>query len=381
MKKITKLLKRHNELIGTIAALTTSVLIIYNNILSVNLQFLKLADILNLLVLIIGFFAIQKQKLEIKEPEFLNLTQVLHLKRKEIEEKKERTNELVHQLVNAIKWFILILSGFYILQLFFDSILVNSVDDIVESIRGKKTIFELLSGETCDPDLEPKSPSCLNFNAAKFLSLEVLINSTNLFSAAFLFTAFQVLFARTLKNDNKTWDLNNQIPFAIAILITVINFVVLITELGYDLNFKSNAIRLFGGLFNGVAMALLFSRFISMEFFFKRASKSFERNFYLYGILVALPLYIAVQPLYGLFYNLNTNIILFKSIVFLVCFWGKLVFLFFVYTMIDKRWVHAYIMVSLTNNKTIEMISEGIDNVDLLKIENQNPISDSTMTE
>ncbi|MEM6718675.1 MAG: hypothetical protein AAF611_05155 [Bacteroidota bacterium] len=356
-------LKKNDEFLGTLVAIITSLLFIYNTFSQASpigkSNFLIITDILNLVVLFVALFAIRNQKLTIESAEFTELLPILNCTEEVVKGKQERINELIFQLIKSIKWFILVLSGFYFLQLFLDYTLIENTDTIIKSMENKKTMYDLFSVSSTITEAE-------SLDAASFLSLEFLMNTTNLFSAALLFTAFQVLFVKTIRDDNKTWNINNQIPLAVAIAITILNLVVYFVPLGYDLNVKSNVIRLLGGLYNGIAMTLLFSRFISMEFFFQKATKSFERNFYFYGITFFLPLYIVVQPMYGLFYSLDSDTtILFKSVIFLSCFFGKMVFLFFVFTMINKKWIHAYLLVSLTSNRTIELIAEKIKDVDL----------------
>ena len=101
-----------------------------------------------------------------------------------------------------------------------------------------------------------------------------------------------------------------------------------------------------------------------------RFQKSFERNFYFYGITIGLPLYIVVQPLYALF-NLfdlgESSASIFKAIVFLITFWGKLVLLFFIYTMLNKKWIHSYILLTLIEKKNLEKLSIELEDVEKLK--------------
>ena len=239
-----------------------------------------------------------------------------------------------------------------------DSTVLSSIDDFEVLLTSNDTIIDLLQMPV--NELEQK--------AVKFLGIEILTNSTNLFSATFLFAAFMVLFRITIKSDNKTWQINNQIPLSIAIAITVLNIAIIIV--GYeDMDFKlqdsSTLIRLLGGLYNGIAMTLLFSRFISMEYYFQSMKKGFEKPFYYYGTIIALPLYIVVQPLYALFNVIELQAAsIFKASVFLICFWGKLVFLFFVYTMLQKKWMHSYILLTLLHGNHLNQMSIDLDDVD-----------------
>ncbi len=365
MDRIVKFLKQNDEILGIIVGIITSVAVIIKTIDKTNLQNLNinlLTDAINIGILILALIFIKGIPLYVSEAENAKICKNFKLTKESFNAKVVRTNSLINQLASSIRWFALILLGFYCLQFFMDISLMDKYDAFEKSLLENKSIFELLKSTPQNTQWN------LDLLAAKFLGIEILTNAANLFSATFLFTAFLVLFGITLESDNKTWQIKNQIPMSIAIAITLINIVFFIVGIDFfNLKETSTSIRLLGGLYNGIAMALLFSRFISMEYYFQHSKRNFERAFYYYGITIGLPLYVVVQPLYALFNAVDLEAAsIFKSIVFLICFWGKLVFLFFMYTMLNKKWVHSYILLNLIENENLEKLSIDLDDVDQL---------------
>jgi hypothetical protein len=356
---LRKNLKNNDELLGLVIGIGTSLTFILTKIGQIKLSDLQLlvgVDILNIVVLIIALIGIKAIPLTIESKEFHKLIKNLNLKTEE-EGKRilSRVNVLIKQLVYSIKWFIIILGAFYLLQLFADTTQLP-YEKLKDTINSNESIFKLLG--------------IGSYNAiasSEYLFIEILTNSTNIFSAAYLFLAFQVLFLVTIEDDNKTWKLKRYIPISIAFLITLSNLVFFaVGFFGAQLSSISHTIRLIGGIYNGIAMLLLFSRFISMEYFFQNSRRTWQRNFYFYGTVIALPMYVVAQPLYGLFnaVEIGESATLFKSIVFLICFWGKLVFLLFVYTMLSKKWIHAYLFMVLSQKDTLTNLSLDINDVD-----------------
>ena len=363
-------LKSGNEILGILIGIATSVTLIlkqFNYSILADDQFLIAVDILNIFVLLLALSYIQPTALSIEASEFSKLKR--HLKLNAEDDYKAisiRVNSLIKQLVSCIRWFIIILGFFYMLQLFTDYQPVKYKCDET----SKECVEEVIKDKN-NPDMvyllssECKNPFCLQ--SAKYLSVEILTNSTNLFSASYLFIAFQVLFLVTLEDDNKTWKLKSYISIAVALLITGLNILCFIWGIkGESLLTISHIMRLAGGVYNGMAMFLLFSRFISMEYFFKSSNSGWQRNFYLYGTVVVLPLYVISQPLYGLFnaVEIGKSPELFKAIVFLICFWGKLVFLLFIFTMLTKKWIHSYLFMVLSQKDSLLNISRDLSDVD-----------------
>ncbi len=365
MTKFVNYLKRNDEILGIIVGIITSVAVISKTINGSNLENLNinlLTDSINIGILILALIFIKSYPLLVSKKEKEKICEDFNVKSLSIDKKLVRTNSLINQLSNAIRWFAIVLLGFYCLQFFMDYSIMDRYNEFEASLIENKSILELLKSS---PENQQWS---LDLYAAKFLGIEILTNSSNLFSATFLFTAFLVLFRVTLEGDNKTWQIKNQIPMSLALAITLLNIVFFIVGVEFfNLKETSTSIRLLGGLYNGIAMALLFSRFISMEYYFQHSKRTFERGFYYYGIIIGLPLYVVVQPLYALFNAIDLEAAaIFKSIVFLICFWGKLVFLFFIYTMLNKKWIHSYILLKLIENENLEKLSIELEDVEKL---------------
>ncbi len=361
MKRLRGFIKENDEFLASLIALVGSVGVILNAVKVTSFQYIEninlFTDGLNLAVLFIGLFFIRKTILVISEDENIRICEQYNITKQGLLDKVIRTNSLIGQLYKAIRWFIIILIGFYLLQFYVDSFFDYDWFKGVLKVKDKDYIDLVINSSS-----KKKS-------AAQYLAIEVLTNATNLFSATFLFTAFLVLFSVTLEDDNRTSKINNQIPLAIAIGITILNILVLSKGIpGLTIEESATIVRLFGGLYNGIAMALLFSRFISMEYYFQSSNKSFERLFYFYGITIWLPLYVVVQPLYSLFnlFDLGQTAVI-KAIVFLITFWGKLVFLFFIYTMLNKKWIHSYILLTLMEKDKLEKLSFELKDVEKLR--------------
>jgi hypothetical protein len=352
-------LKNSQEFLGLIVGIITSITFILTKANTLSLsesQLLIGVDVLNLLVLAIALIFIRATPLLIDGNEIKSLTKHLIINNEDDSSKiLQRVNELVRQLVYCIRWFAVILALFYALQLFTD-LTQTSYNTFKGTIENSKSIINILSENPLH-----------SIESAKYLSIEILTNSTNLFSAAYLFLAFQVLFLVTLDKDDKTWRLKSFLPISLAIIITTLNIYCFIDGFfSASLMSISHVMRLIGGVYNGVAMFLLFSRFISMEYFFKNTSEGLQRQFYFYGTVIVLPLYVVSQPLYGLFnaVEIGQSAELFKAIVFLICFWGKLVFLLFIYTMLTKKWIHSYLFMALSQKDTLSNISKDLKDVD-----------------
>jgi hypothetical protein len=352
-------IKVSNELLGLVVGIITSITFILTKIRAIQLDDLQLllsVDILNIVVLAIALIAIKSTVLNINSKEFHKFIKHLNLATEEEGHRiLTRVNELINQLVYSIRWFIIILGTFYLLQLFVDTT-QEPYENLKHTISSNFSILQLLGNGIKN-----------GVTSSGYLTLEILTNATNLFSASYLFLAFQVLFLVTIDDDNKTWRLKSYIPISIAFFIMLCNIVFFIIGFfGAYLSSISHIIRLIGGIYNGIAMLLLFSRFISMEYFFQNSRKNWQRNFYFYGTIIILPLYVVAQPLYGLFnaVEVGQGASLFKSIVFLICFWGKLVFLLFVYTVLSKKWIHAYLFMVLSQKDTLTKISIDLNEVD-----------------
>lgn len=155
---------------------------------------------------------------------------------------------------------------------------------------------------------------------------KIFIKCGKFIQCIFYFLGFQTLYLRTLKEDNKTpgyFDDGTLKPIlSIIIVITIFIFMSISHfKLIPILNFNNGIMELVIGIFNGIAMLLLFSRFISMEYFFKNSKISFQREYYFYTVVFILPIYVVAQPLYGVFELIDESILEeFKTFVFYACF-------------------------------------------------------------
>lgn len=213
-----------------------------------------------------------------------------------------------------------------------------------------------------------KNNNVQNKTVISYLIISVIDVFFNILSGCFLFIAFAVLFTETIDTDNKTSKINYLPAFATGGGIFL--FVALSIIVGFykmPLQVLVVIARILSGVFNGVGMALIFSRFISIEYFFKR-SNIITRNYYLIGTIIVLPAYAVVQPLFGLFEtNYTGSQDFLKAAVLLLCLWGKIFFFLLLYTMLKNRWLHAYLLTLAFSEQTISDISDdigGISNLD-----------------
>lgn len=199
--------------------------------------------------------------------------------------------------------------------------------------------------------------------AMRYLIIEFVENAFNLFSATFLYMAFQVLFTITLSADNTKSKINYWLPFSIAGAILIVNFLGITIGIGtMPLSSISHLVRLLSGLYNGIGMILLFSRFISIEYFYTKEA-GFKKGFYYVGTIFILPFYAAAQALYGIFDLDNKDIgnaLILKAVVLLICFIGKLFLFLFIASILENEWLHKYFYWLLLKTDSMENVSEKI---------------------
>lgn len=340
-KLFSRLFKHINEVLALIVSIVTSLVFILTKINAIPVDkktLLGFVDTMNLGVLFVFLLTIGNSLISKDDEGLKNYSKRLNLKMDE--DKIARVNILVSQLVICIRWFIIILGIFYVFQFLIDFVNDFDYDVIKTEITSNTSILKLISKGKDD--------------SASYLVYEIGTNITNLFSAAFLIVAFQVLFFKTISPDNKTWWLIKKgrayIPVSIAFMVTLISAAFYICGIN-DLSLADISIStsLSIGIYNGIAMLLLFSRFITMEYFFINSRPTtWEVNFYLYGTIIILPLYVVVQPLYGIINAVELKSLeVFKALIFLFCFFGKLIFLLFTYTMVRKKWIHYFLYATL----------------------------------
>ncbi len=190
----------------------------------------------------------------------------------------------------------------------------------------------------------------------------VLIELTNLFnflSSVFIYLSFKVLYYKTLDEENRS---NHYFMDALIFTVMLVFIYLLFTRtqvLGLDSHETTkltNNFSLLIGILNGLAMGLLFARFISMEYVLTNAwdldvngNPNINAKKYIRGLMVfLLPLYATVQPIFGNFQIAEMgNPAIHKNIVFLICLLGKIFFLSVYYYYAHKRWIHAFMISSV----------------------------------
>lgn len=195
--------------------------------------------------------------------------------------------------------------------------------------------------------------------------VEKYTNLFNFASSLFVYLSFKVLYDRTLDEHN---DPNYYYMDALIFAMIGIGTYSLVTDPGIvRVDVETIAIikknfSLIIGILNSLAMGLLFARFISMENVLtnifeandkgepKRNQKILIKN----SMIFLLPLYAAVQPIFGNF-NLETAMgpsEIHRNIVFSICFVGKTFFLAIYFYYAQRRWIHLYLY-SMLNRQGI----------------------------
>ncbi|MGC2238797.1 MAG: hypothetical protein WA584_21760 [Pyrinomonadaceae bacterium] len=113
----------------------------------------------------------------------------------------------------------------------------------------------------------------------------------------------------------------------------------------------ANILQLIIGSLNGLTMALLFGRYVSMEHSLQNIDKGKYSEYIRWGIIIILPIYALAQPLFGSFdidaFGPPMN---FQNIVFFICLIGKMFFLYVTWSFIKKRWMHYWLHSILINH-------------------------------
>jgi hypothetical protein len=144
--------------------------------------------------------------------------------------------------------------------------------------------------------------------------------------------------------------------------------------------------RLGIGIFNGLAMALLFGRYLSMEHSIYDMKigifKSSKHNKIMhYCTIYLLPIYALAQPLFGSFeIDAFGNPLAFSNCVFFVCLIGKIFFLSLTYLYMKHRLLHLYLH-SVISSHTIPSELLGCFNSEQLKYVNYSDEESSAKAE
>lgn len=300
-------------------------------------------EILNIIILLIFYFVIKPEELQLnKTAEIIDLARALNIEDpqyKKILFNNQRVNKLIFQLTRSLKWFILFLIFFYI---------VNFVQDIW----------------LYDPMAKQKWGNYADF-------LETL---TNTVSAAFLYSCFSVLYDTTLDPENKT---NRKYYRGTALFLSIF----LASYIGLFFLPASYHIgeifKFISGFYNGLAMVLLFGRITGMDYFFKEKNLNTDpisKNLYVWGIYLILPLYVLAQPMYPVLelkiFEKQETPEIFKSLVFLICFVGKGFFLLLITNYIHQKWLHIYLHLLLANSNIPKNVILQIEKTE----ENETPV-------
>jgi hypothetical protein len=226
-----------------------------------------------------------------------------------------RVNRLVNQLNNNICWYALCLMIVYALYII----------DYDYEFNGNKLIHP-------------------NHNYFK-----ILADIFNYLSSVFLYISFLVLYNETLDQDNRPNYSNNRY-FRILILLSLL-YLGFYAFLGVNATDKIliNRLSLFAGMANGLAMVLLFARYISMDHTVQHIKGVGYSNYISDGMIYLLPVYAIVQPLFGTFQiEAFGDKIKFANSVFFFCLIGKMFFLFVTYLFIKKKLIHLYLHIVAT---------------------------------
>lgn len=188
------------------------------------------------------------------------------------------------------------------------------------------------------------------------------INIFNFLGGIVIFLAFWVLYSDTLNKhdkDNRFWV----IPAVFAGIYLVL-FFSLSWLFPPDTNayFFLNRFDLFAGLINGLAMFLLFGRYVSLEQslskteLFKVAfrdlfkplpifkNEEIYKKIVSFSIIFLLPIYALAQPQFGaLQIPVYGDPIVFQTMVYGTCLVGKFFFFHLTYLLISKKLLHLYL--------------------------------------
>ncbi|NIG56410.1 hypothetical protein [Chitinophaga sp. Cy-1792] len=301
-------------------------------------RILTVTEILNLAILFLSFYMIYAMPLTfVNEGEPKMLAKALHLPESKIEYNNNRANSLVRQLVAHTHGFILCMILFY--ALFF----------VVDC--------ESISSHIADQWLDV---------------IKVLINIFNLLGGCFIYLSFVTLYRTTLDENNQPRNYYGiTVLFAIAYIISYV-----ICSMTVEGAKRENVHFIFSiicGMYQGLAMALLFGRFISLEYYLKELTageSKLSRLIYNYSVIFILPLYALAQALYGVLDKAQSHLdapqshdlAVFKSIVFLICFVGKTFYFIVLFHFIEKKYLHVCLHMLLANYRVPAIIIRSLDN-------------------
>ncbi len=250
------------------------------------------------------------------------------------EKNNERVNLLAKQLNKNILYFALLLSITYICYIFDDR---NSV--------------AIANGKAGQQQMDSIS-----------FFFQITEDISNFISSVFLYLAFKVLYDKTLENDEHNSKYNyymDAINVSGLYILAYIFFVIAKVNVPKDTTIVANIFSLLSGLFNGLAMTLLFARYISMEHSVSKIDKIKYSDIISLLTIFLLPLYTLAQPLFGTFkIEAFGDAQTFQNYVFLVCLLGKIFFLFMTFYFLKRKLVHLYMHMVLTRHDSANKIAD-----------------------
>ncbi|HEX8736287.1 MAG TPA: hypothetical protein VF721_13245 [Pyrinomonadaceae bacterium] len=121
----------------------------------------------------------------------------------------------------------------------------------------------------------------------------------------------------------------------------------------------ANIFGLIIGSFNGLAMSLLFGRYISMEHMINNVKDRTFYDWFSTFTVFLLPIYALAQPLFGAFeINAFGDSRAFANYVFFICLFGKIFFLYFTFDFIRKRKLHYYLHLIINSHDILKNVND-----------------------
>jgi hypothetical protein len=247
----------------------------------------------------------------------------------------------------------------------------NKVSELVGQFRAHIILFAIsLCGLYTVILINPDANRVINF-------FSISTNLLNLSGGVFIYLVFSVLHKKTVEEDREKSKIFNNLnkqskisyvfhssTYYWATPVTFA-FIYLLVFLSYSFSsndnsteFFLNRIDLVSGFAVGMAMTLLFGRYVSIEQslkdtnlfenvfenFFHPFSKKSYKGIVSFGITFVLPIYALAQPLFGALTIEAFGVIKnFQTTIYLVCLIGKICFLQMTYLLISTNLMHLYL--------------------------------------
>jgi hypothetical protein len=400
--KIVGFFDQSKEILATVTSIATGVAFIYKLVQQVDdFDGFSLAiELLNIVVLVAGMAFVFNRKFNISLPQTdsNDFQQLVKLEVRQggdilAEEKKLRTRlagvaVLIRELLDNLKRFAICLIALYVFLFINDYNSEQNNQDLTASISRSLPDQKLYASKQLDDTaaiianardsaINAQKDSLLmhNFSLIELFGktdpisrmtihdvfATLIDNLFNVASAVFLFIAFYILYLRPPDAGNTRLNPGYWLtPLFIVILVMVLNWIIIING-AFNTNLQTLILtsRMLCGMFNGVGMALLVSRLISMEYFFKESSEVFK-NFYLAGATIILPLYVIAQPLWGFLEMPDFHAMeALKAFILIICLWGKIFLVMIIYYMLSKGWIQAYLYMLPIGTDKIKVITKS----------------------